>query len=404
MKTAAKSIHMTLKAFFDNEAASGIILIFVAILAMIVANSGLAHEYHDLFHGTLPWTPIPKLNNLHLWINDGLMAIFFFVVGLEIKREVVDGALSDPQARRLPVIAAVAGMAAPALVFMAIVMGENAPELHRGWAIPAATDIAFAMGVMGLLGNRVPASLRLFLLTVAIVDDLGAVTIIALFYTANLKLMWLIVSLGVLAVMIGLNRFRVDRWWAYALLSLLLWFTVLNSGVHATIAGVLAAFTIPMRLDSHGDSLLLRFEHALLPWNAYLVVPLFGFANAGVALAGIGLSAVLDPLPLAIAGGLVIGKQVGIFAAIVGANKLKLAPKPPGATWTQIWGVAILCGIGFTMSLFIGALAFPGYPLLIEEAKIGVLLGSLISALMGFAVLRFAKGKPDEDEAAPAAA
>ncbi|MBS7669239.1 Na+/H+ antiporter NhaA [Croceicoccus sp. 1NDH52] len=395
---------MTLKAFFDNEAASGIILIFVAILAMIVANSGLAHEYHDLFHGTLPWTPIPKLNNLHLWINDGLMAIFFFVVGLEIKREVVDGALSDPQARRLPVIAAVAGMAAPALVFMAIVMGENAPELHRGWAIPAATDIAFAMGVMGLLGNRVPASLRLFLLTVAIVDDLGAVTIIALFYTANLKLMWLIVSLGVLAVMIGLNRFRVDRWWAYALLSLLLWFTVLNSGVHATIAGVLAAFTIPMRLDSHGDSLLLRFEHALLPWNAYLVVPLFGFANAGVALAGIGLSAVLDPLPLAIAGGLVIGKQVGIFAAIVGANKLKLAPKPPGATWTQIWGVAILCGIGFTMSLFIGALAFPGYPLLIEEAKIGVLLGSLISALMGFAVLRFAKGKPDEDEAAPAAA
>ncbi|WP_066766955.1 Na+/H+ antiporter NhaA [Croceicoccus pelagius] len=395
---------MTLKAFFDNEAASGIILIFVAILAMIVANSGLAHQYHDLFHDRLPWTPIPKLYNLHLWINDGLMAIFFFVVGLEIKREVVDGALSDPQARRLPVIAAIAGMAAPALVFMAIVMGENAPELHRGWAIPAATDIAFAMGVMGLLGNRVPASLRLFLLTVAIVDDLGAVTIIALFYTANLKLMWLIASLGVLAVMIGLNRFRVDRWWAYALLSLLLWFTVLNSGVHATIAGVLAAFTIPMRLDSHGDSLLLRFEHALLPWNAYLVVPLFGFANAGVALAGIGLSAVLDPLPLAIAGGLVIGKQVGIFAAIMGANKLKLAPKPPGATWTQIWGVAILCGIGFTMSLFIGALAFPGYPLLIEEAKIGVLLGSLISALLGFAVLRFAKGKDDEDEAAPAAA
>ncbi|WP_240704893.1 Na+/H+ antiporter NhaA [Croceicoccus sediminis] len=404
MKTAAKSVHMTLKAFFDNEAASGIILIFVAILAMIVANSGLAHEYHDLFHNTLPWTPIPKLNTLHLWINDGLMAIFFFVVGLEIKREVVDGALSDPQARRLPVIAAIAGMAAPALVFMAIVMGENAPELHRGWAIPAATDIAFAMGVMGLLGSRVPASLRLFLLTVAIVDDLGAVTIIALFYTANLKLMWLIVSLGVLAVMIGLNRFRVDRWWAYALLSLLLWFTVLNSGVHATIAGVLAAFTIPMRLDSHGDSLLLRFEHALLPWNAYLVVPLFGFANAGVALAGIGLSAIFDPLPLAIAGGLVIGKQVGIFAAIAGANKLKLAPKPSGATWTQIWGVAILCGIGFTMSLFIGALAFPGYPVLIEEAKIGVLLGSLISALLGFAVLRFAKGKPDEDEAAPAAA
>ncbi|RVQ66492.1 Na+/H+ antiporter NhaA [Croceicoccus ponticola] len=398
MKSTAKVINKTLKAFFDNEAASGILLIVIAVLAMIVANSPLAHEYHDLFHGTLAWTPIAKLDNLHLWINDGLMAVFFFVVGLEIKREVADGALSDPSARRLPVIAAAMGMAVPAVVFLSVIAGEGAPELTRGWAIPAATDIAFAMGVMGLLGNRVPSSLRLFLLTVAIVDDIGAVAIIAVFYTVNLKLMWLIVSLLVLAVMIGLNRFRVDRWWAYAILSLVLWYAVLNSGVHATIAGVLAALTIPMRLDARGDSLLLRFEHGLLPWNAYFVVPLFGFANAGVAMAGIGLAGFLDPLPLGIAAGLVIGKQVGIMAAIFAAEKLKLAPKPDDATWAQIWGTAVLCGIGFTMSLFIGALAFPGYPHLIEEAKLGVLGGSLISALLGYAILRFAKGVPEDED------
>ncbi|WP_066555667.1 Na+/H+ antiporter NhaA [Croceicoccus bisphenolivorans] len=398
MKSTAKAINKTLKAFFDNEAASGIILIVIAVLAMIVANSPLAHDYHDLFHGTLAWTPIAKLDNLHLWINDALMAIFFFVVGLEIKREVADGALSDPSARRLPVIAAAMGMAIPAVVFLGVITGEGADNLHRGWAIPAATDIAFAMGVMGLLGNRVPSSLRLFLLTVAIVDDIGAVAIIAVFYTANLKLMWLIASLVVLAVMIGLNRFRVDRWWAYAFLSLVLWYFVLNSGVHATIAGVLAALTIPMRLDSKGDSLLLRFEHGLLPWNAYLVVPLFGFANAGVAMEGIGMEGFLDPLPLGIAAGLFIGKQVGIFAAIFVSDKLKLAPRPEGATWVQLWGTAVLCGIGFTMSLFIGALAFPGYPHLIEEAKLGVLGGSLLSALLGYAILRFAKGVPEEGE------
>ncbi|HEX2793519.1 MAG TPA: Na+/H+ antiporter NhaA [Croceicoccus sp.] len=401
MKSASFALNRTFKAFFDNEAASGILLIVIAVLAMIVANSPLAHEYHDLFHGTLPWTPIAKLDNLHLWINDALMAIFFFVVGLEIKREVVDGALSDPSARRLPVIAAAMGMAVPAVVFLGVVFGDGAPELQRGWAIPAATDIAFAMGIMGLLGNRVPPSLRLFLLTVAIVDDIGAVAIIAFFYTANIKLTWLIASLLIFAVLVGLNRFRVDRWWAYALLSLALWFCVLNSGVHATIAGVLAAFTIPMRLDYLGDSLLLRFEHALLPWNAYLVVPLFGFANAGVALAGIGLAGFVDPLPLGIAAGLVIGKQIGIMAAIFACDRLRIAPRPEGATWIQLWGTAVLCGIGFTMSLFIGALAFPGYPHLIEEAKLGVLGGSLISALLGFSILRLAKGGDNDEAATP---
>jgi len=398
MRAAAEVINRTLRAFFEKEAASGILLMFVAALAMIVANSPLAHGYHDLFHNPLPDAVMSvlrplylyKLDNAHMWINDGLMAIFFFVVGLEIKRELVQGALSNPQARRLPVIAAIAGMAAPALVFLAVVSsaGDDG-DLVRGWAIPAATDIAFAMGVMGLLGNRVPSSLRLFLLTVAIVDDIGAVAIIALFYTANMQLDWLIASLGVFAVMVALNRFRIDHWWAYALLSLLLWFTVLNSGVHATIAGVLAAFTIPMRLDAHGDSLLLRFEHALLPWNAFLVVPLFGFANAGVALAGIGMEGLTDPLPLGIAAGLVIGKQLGIFTAVFAADRLGIAERPQ-ASWRQIWGTAVLCGIGFTMSLFISALAFPGYPHLVEEAKFGVLGGSLIAALIGYALLRFA--------------
>lgn len=412
-------INRTLKAFFDNEAAGGILLIFIAALAMVVANSPLAHGYHDLFHGTLPETVMAvlrplylyKLDNLHMWINDALMVIFFFVVGLEIKREVAHGALSKPSARTLPVIAAAAGMAAPALVYLWVISGaDNASQLHSGWAIPAATDIAFAMGVMGLLGNRVPSSLRLFLLTVAIVDDIGAVVIIALFYTAGLNIAWLIAGLLIFALMIALNRFRIDRWWAFALLAVALWFAVLNSGVHATIAGVLAALTIPMRLDHKGDSLLLRFEHALLPWNAYLVVPVFGFANAGVALAGIGLAGALAPLPLAIAAGLVFGKQIGIFSAIFISDKLGIAKRPARASWMQLWGVSILCGIGFTMSLFIGALAFPRYPLLIEEAKLGVLAGSLASALLGFALLRFAPGPSaitedtdsDETEATPA--
>ncbi len=376
------------KALFVSDAFEGILLIAVAAAAILMANSALAHEYHALFHDTLPWTPIPKLYNLHLWINDALMAIFFFVVGLEVKREIIAGQLSDPQQRRLPVLAAIAGMAAPAAMYFLFTTGE--PQLARGWAIPAATDIAFAMGVIGLLGNRVPPQLRLFLLTVAIVDDIGAVLIIAMFYTANLKLVWLIGSLLVLGVMIAFNRMRVDRIWIYLLASLVLWYCVLNSGVHATIAGVVAALTIPMRRRD-GNSLLENIEHGLVGWNAYLIVPLFGFANAGVALHDIGMEGALAPLPLAIAGGLVVGKQAGIFASIVIADKLGFASRPSGSSWMQIWGTSVLCGIGFTMSLFISALAFPRYPLLIEEAKLGILAGSMISAVMGYLILRFAR-------------
>ncbi|MFM5922752.1 MAG: Na+/H+ antiporter NhaA [Novosphingobium sp.] len=371
-----------------GEAGAGILLILVAAAAMIAANSPLTHGYHALFHDPLSWTPLAKLETLHLWINDALMALFFFVVGLEIKREVLDGELASPERRRLPVLAAIAGMVVPALIFLFVV--DGAASLQPGWAIPAATDIAFALGVLGLLGKRAPPSLRLFLLTVAIVDDLGAVAIIALFYTSALKLGWLAFAAAVFAAMIALNRLRIIRALPYAMLGLVLWYAVLNSGVHATVAGVLAALTIPLRLTTQGDSLLLRIEHAMAPISAYLIVPLFGFANAGVALAGLSPAALFAPLPLGIALGLFLGKQIGILGVIWGARRLGLAKPPAGANWTQLWGMAMLCGIGFTMSLFIAQLGFPASPELVEEAKLGVLSGSLLSALAGFAVLRFA--------------
>ena len=379
------------KALFVSDAFAGVLLIAVALLAMAAANSPLADFYHHVFHGELAWTPIPKLSTPHAWINDALMAVFFFVVGLEVKREMIAGNLADAATRRLPVLAAVAGMAAPALVYLAI--AGHFPLLQRGWAIPAATDIAFAMGVIGLLGTRVPGPLRLFLLTVAIVDDIGAVLIIALFYTQNLSFGWLIAAVLVAAFMIGLNKYGVRRTWLFVVASLVLWFCVLNSGIHATIAGVAAALTIPMRDGDNfdGHSMLETLEHALVGWNAYLIVPLFGFANAGVAIVGLRLEALLEPLPLAIGAGLVIGKQVGIFASVVIADWLGFASRPAESSWSQIWGMAVLCGIGFTMSLFIGALAFPRFPDLIEEAKLGVLAGSLISAILGYVVLRLAR-------------
>jgi NhaA family Na+:H+ antiporter len=366
-----------------------VILMLAAALALVLANSAWHDFYHDFFHAALPWTPIAKLSNLHLWINDALMALFFFTVGLEIKREVVSGELSSAQRRRMPVIAAIAGMAVPAAIYL-MVAGGN-PELVRGWAIPAATDIAFAMGVLALLGPRIPPALRLFLLTVAIVDDIGAVLVIAMFYTSGLALAWLGFAAAVLALMIALNRMMVHRTWPYLILAAILWYAVLHSGVHATVAGVAAALTVPMALDRRGDSPLLRLEHALVGPNGYFVVPLFGFANAGVALGG--EASLLAPLPLAIAAGLVLGKQAGIFGSLVIASRTGLAPLPHGTTWLQLWGMSLLCGIGFTMSLFIAALAFPAHPALAEQAKLGILGGSFISALCGFIILRLAPAK-----------
>lgn len=387
-----------LRDFLESESAGGILLIFAAILAMIVANSSIGTVYHDAIHAVTGPILTDKLGpmTIHLWINDGLMAIFFLLVGLEIKREFVDGRLASWDRRRLPFIAAAAGMAVPAALYMAFTGGE--PGLAQGWAIPAATDIAFAMGVLALLGKRAPTSLKLFLVTVAIVDDMGAVAIIALFYTAKINLLALGAAAAILGLMFAMGRLRVRSLPLYLLMFVFLWYAMLLSGVHATIAGVLAAMAIPFDhtpgAPDSAHSPLHRLEHGLHPWVAFAIVPLFGFANAGVDVSGLTAEQIFAPLPLGIAAGLFLGKQVGIFGSVWLAVKLGIAGKLRGATWLQVYGVAMLCGIGFTMSLFIGGLAFPGDALLVEEAKIGILMGSLAAALVGFAVLRFAPLHP----------
>jgi Na+:H+ antiporter, NhaA family len=375
-----------LREFLRNEAAGGLLLMGAAALAMIIANSPLAPDYFAVL--TMKIGPLSPLH----WINDALMALFFFLVGLEIKREFVDGHLSTWADRRLPMIAAVAGMVVPALIYLAVTNDNLA--LARGWAIPAATDIAFAIGVLALLGPRAPASLKLFLTTVAIVDDMGAVAIIAIAYTSAIKGYALLAALIILGTMFAANRAGAVRMRWYAIGFALLWLAVLLSGVHATIAGVLAALAVPVRVTKAApdaeDSTLHRMEHLLHKPVAWFIIPLFGFANAGVTLGG---SSPLATLPVAIALGLFLGKQIGIFGSVWLAVKLKIAAKPADANWAQIYGVSLLCGIGFTMSLFIGGLAFPGATEA-EGVKIGVLMGSLLSALVGYAVLRFtASGK-----------
>lgn len=369
-----------LREFLRSEASGGLLLMGAAALAMIVANSPFAETYFRTQHAYLG-----PLSVLH-WINDALMAVFFLLVGLEIKREFVDGHLSTWADRRLPIVAATAGMLVPALVYLAITKDDVA--LARGWAIPAATDIAFAIGVLALLGRRAPASLKLFLTTVAIVDDMGAVAIIAIGYTENIAGDWLLAALAIMGAMLVFNRAGLNRVGWYVVGFGLLWFAVLQSGVHATVAGVLAAMFVPVRVTKAApdaeDSTLHRMEHALHRPVAWFIVPLFGFANAGVALGG---ANPLGTLPVAIALGLFLGKQIGIFGSVWLAVKLKLAVKPAKASWLQIYGVSLLCGIGFTMSLFIGGLAFSD-PALGDGVKIGVLSGSLLSALLGWAVLR----------------
>ena len=397
-----KSARSALRHFVASEAAGGILLIAVATAALIVANSGLHHAYEAMLHAPIGPSLSPRHGppTVHFWINDGLMAIFFLLIGLEIKREFVDGRLSTWERRRLPVIAAAVGMLVPALIYLAVVTGS--PELNRGWAIPAATDIAFAIGVLALLGKRAPTSLKLFLTTVAIADDLGAVAIIALAYTAQLDTTALGAAAAILFVLYFLGKSGVMRLWPYLIGAALLWYAVLLSGVHATVAGVLAAATVPIvktpGAPDSPHSPLHRLEHGLAPWVAFLIVPLFGFANAGISLEGLGLDALLAPLPLGVAAGLFLGKQLGIFAAVRLSVRLGLAGRLRGATWLQVYGVAVLCGIGFTMSLFIGTLAFPGQPALVEEAKVGILTGSFLSAIVGFLLLRFAPPHPQQAE------
>jgi NhaA family Na+:H+ antiporter len=365
-----------------GPAAGGIVLIAAAVLAMIVANLPATRDgYAALLHHAIG--PL----SIHQWIDDGAMALFFLLVGLEIKRELLVGQLATPAARVLPFAAAAAGMVVPALVYLAIAGGV--PGLARGWAIPAATDIAFAVGVMALLGPRVPVALKVLLTALAVVDDMGAVAIIALAYSHGLDIGALAAAAGVVAVMIAFNRRSVTALTPYLLLAALLWVCVLRSGIHATVAGVLAALTIPLAARA-GESPLHRLEHALAPWVAFAIVPLFAFANAGVSLAGIGPAALVEPLVIGIAAGLFVGKQAGIMAAIWLADRLGLAARPAGASWRQVHGIALLGGIGFTMSLFIGQLAFPGDPLLGDRVKLGVLAGSLLAAIGGYLALRLA--------------
>jgi NhaA family Na+:H+ antiporter len=379
-----------IQSFMKLESSAGILLILAAVAALLASNSFLLDHYKGLLQ-----TPVSVqvggleiAKPLILWINDGLMAIFFFLIGLEIKREVLQGELSSLDKAALPIVAAIGGMAVPALVYLGINM--NSPESLRGWAIPAATDIAFALGILMLLGSRVPVSLKIFLLAIAIIDDLGAILIIAMFYTSNLSLLALgLAALGVVAL-IGLNRSGVKVTTPYLLIGLFVWVCVLKSGVHATLAGVLTALLIPIQgRTAEEQSPLHKLEHDLHPWVAFGILPIFAFANAGVSLSGIGFEDLLAPLPLGIALGLFFGKQLGVFGATVLAVRTGIAKRPEGTSWAQLYGVACLTGVGFTMSLFIGTLAFESDALL-DQVRIGVLSGSVLSAVTGAAVLWFA--------------
>jgi len=368
-----------LRRFIVHEASGGIVLMVAAAAALIVANSPLSSTYFAALH-----TYVGGLSVQH-WINDALMALFFLLVGLEIKREAIEGQLSTWPSRILPGLAAFGGMAAPALVYLFLNAGQ--PETMKGWAIPAATDIAFSLGVLSLLGTRVPISLKVFLTALAIIDDLGAVLIIAFFYTGDLNVTAMVGALAVVAALVMLNRMQVMRLTPYLVLGVVLWILVFLSGIHATLAGVVLALTIPLAIREPGLSPLFKLEHAIQRWVAFAIVPLFGFANAGVSFAGFSLGALLAPLPLGIAAGLFVGKQVGVFGMAFIAVKAGWATMPKGATWRHVYGVSLLCGIGFTMSLFIGLLAFPASAGLQDQVKLGVLMGSALSALAGALVL-----------------
>ena len=377
----------TITRFFQLEAAGGLLLIAAAALALIINNSPLSWLYNAFLE-----TPVEArigalqiAKPLLLWINDGLMALFFLVIGLEVKREVLEGHLSKPSQIVLPGAAAIGGMVVPALIYIAMNTG-NAEALN-GWAIPMATDIAFALGVLALLGKRVPVSLKLFLMTLAIIDDLGAIIVIALVYSGELSQLSLILAAVSIIALIAMNRSGVSRLAPYLLVGLVLWICVLKSGVHATLAGVVLAFCIPLRTSSK-SSPLLTLEHGLHPWVAYGILPLFAFANAGVSLAGVTMESFTHPVPLGIAAGLLLGKTLGVFGLTWLAVKTRMASLPKDANWGHVLGVSILCGIGFTMSLFVGSLAFePGVSAYAGEDRMGILTGSILSAIIGYGVM-----------------
>lgn len=389
-----------IRDFFKMEAAGGIVLVIAAVLAVVVSNSPLA-GFYDTFLTLPTQLRVGALNidkPLLLWINDGLMAVFFFLVGLEIKREFLEGELSTPAQAMLPAVAAIGGMAVPALIYVALNFGS--PENINGWAIPAATDIAFALGIMALLGSRVPLSLKILLTAIAIFDDLGAIVIIAIFYTADLSMMMLWAAAGAFVVLVAMNLLRVTRIAPYVVVGIVMWVFMLKSGVHATLDGVLVALTIPLRAtDALGRSPLRHLEHSLHRWVAFGVLPIFAFANAGVTFEGIGLHSFVEPVTLGISAGLFVGKQIGVFGTLYLMIRWGLARMPEGANYMQLYGVALLCGIGFTMSLFIGGLAWE-HATFDAPVRLGVITGSILSAVIGFLVLSFAAGAKQKEQPA----
>ncbi len=382
-----QQITKPFKYFFKLEAASGLVLLFAAVLALIISNGSLSEYYFSTLEkyfilGTKEFGL--KLSILH-WINDVLMAIFFFFVSLEIKREFIKGELSNPKQAMLPIIGAVGGMAVPAAFYIAINYSDN--TTLNGWAIPSATDIAFSLGVLSLLGKRVPISLKVFLTALAIIDDLGAIVIIAFFYSGNIEMKYLILMLVSLVILVGLNKFKVKSFIPFLIIGIFLWDFTHQSGIHATIAGVLLALTIPHNVKNEKQSMLLKLEHSLSPYVAFGIMPIFAFANAGVSLEGLTFATLLNPVPLGIVLGLFFGKQIGVFLLSYIAVKLKFADKPTGSTWPAFYAVSILTGIGFTMSLFVGNLAFANNLEYMDGVKIGVLTGSLLSTLFGYFLL-----------------
>ena len=375
-----------------HEAFAGVLMMLAAALALIFANTSLSGAYYGFLNTkiSLLVNDVGLAKPLLLWINDGLMAIFFFLIGLELKREMVEGRLKNPRDVMLPGVAALGGMLAPMAVFLFLT--RNNPELSAGWAIPAATDIAFAVGVLALLGKRIPSSLKIFLLTLAILDDMGAILIIALFYGSGVDTGYLAMALVPLAGLIALSLRGTHRIAPFILLGAVMWYLVLKSGIHPTVAGVVTAFTIPIK-DRFGKSPLHSLEHSLHPYVVYFIAPVFALANAGIDLSGISMADVVAPLPLGIAAGLFLGKQIGVFGASFLLVKSGLASLPHGANWMMIWGISMLAGIGFTMSLFIGSLSYQGDAMM-NMVRLGVMLGSAVAAIAGYLVLRRATRAP----------
>ena len=388
-----KNLSKPFKWFFKLEAASGLVLLIAAIIALVISNS----NFNQLYFNTLEQFLFIGINNfglkltVHHWINDLLMAIFFFFVTLEIKREFVQGELSNLKKALLPIIAAVGGMLVPALFYVIINFGN--PETLNGWAIPSATDIAFSLGILSLLGSRVPISLKIFLTALAIMDDLGAILIIAFFYSGDLSISYLSLILISYILLLILNKLGVKKFLPYMLVGIFMWFFTYKSGIHATIAGVLLASTIPHRVKEKDFSLLIKLEHAISPYVAFLIMPIFAFANAGVSLDGLTLSSLMLPVPLGILLGLFVGKQLGVMFFSFFAVKFGVAQMPDNSSWLSLYGVSVLTGIGFTMSLFVGNLAFAENTQYIDGVKIGVLAGSLLSTLFGYFLLLFSSKK-----------